>query len=63
MDVTQFVAVGFVFVLAGGIKGITGMGLPTVAVSLLGLWMSPAQAATLLVAPSLITNIAQCRGP
>lgn len=32
------------------------MGLPTVAVSLLGLWMAPAQAAALLVAPSLATN-------
>lgn len=52
-----------VFVAAGAVKGVTGMGLPTVAVSLLGLWMSPAQAAALLVLPSLVTNIAQCRGP
>ena len=55
-------AVAAVFVIAGGVKGITGMGLPTVAVSLLGLWMAPAQAAALLVAPSLATNVAQCRG-
>jgi len=54
---------GVVFVLAGGVKGITGMGLPTVAVSLLGLWMTPLQAAALLVMPSLATNIAQCLGP
>lgn len=52
-----------VFVLAGGVKGVTGMGLPTVAMSLLGLWMPPVQAAALLVIPSLATNIAQCRGP
>lgn len=38
------------------------LGLPTVAVSLLGLWMAPVQAAALLVAPSLATNMAQCRG-
>jgi uncharacterized membrane protein YfcA len=63
MDVVQTLSVGVVFVLAGGVKGITGMGLPTVAVSLLGLWMSPAQAAALLVAPSLATNVAQCQGP
>ena len=55
--------IGAVFVLAGGVKGVTGMGLPTVAVSLLGLWMAPVQAAALLVAPSLATNVAQCRGP
>lgn len=63
MEVLQGLAIGSVFVLAGGVKGITGMGLPTVAVSLLGLWMAPAQAAALLVAPSLATNVAQCRGP
>jgi len=51
-----------VFAIAGAVKGITGMGLPTVAVSLLGLWMPPAQAAALLVLPSLATNVAQCRG-
>jgi uncharacterized protein len=63
MDGWQMLALGGVFVLAGGVKGITGMGLPTVAVSLLGLWMAPVQAAALLVAPSLATNVAQCRGP
>jgi uncharacterized membrane protein YfcA len=63
MDAPQVAAMGVVFVLAGGVKGITGMGLPTVAVSLLGLWMTPLQAAALLVTPSLLTNIAQCLGP
>lgn len=52
-----------VFVIAGMVKGITGMGLPTVAVSLLGLWMAPVEAAALLVLPALATNLAQCRGP
>jgi len=60
---TPWLAIGLVFILAGGVKGITGMGLPTVAMSLLGLWMAPAQAAALLVMPSLVTNIAQCQGP
>ena len=62
MDGLHALGVGVAFVLAGCVKGITGMGLPTVAVSLLGLWMAPAQAAALLVAPSLATNVAQCRG-
>lgn len=63
MDTWQAPVIGAIFLLAGGVKGITGMGLPTVAVSLLSFWMAPAQAAALLVMPSLVTNIAQCRGP
>jgi uncharacterized membrane protein YfcA len=63
MNKLQALMVFAVFFLAGGVKGVTGMGLPTVAVSLLGFWMSPVQAASLLVVPSLATNAAQCRGP
>lgn len=63
MDTLQLSMVVVVFVLAGGVKGVTGMGLPTVAMSLLGLWMPPVQAAALLVIPSLATNVAQCCGP
>lgn len=63
MDLLQLVLIVGVLVLAGGVKGVTGMGLPTVGMSLLGLWMAPLQAASLLVVPSLATNVAQCRGP
>ena len=59
----EFLCVAAVFVLAGLVKGVTGMGLPTVSVSLLALWMAPPAAAALLVMPSLMTNLAQCRGP
>jgi uncharacterized membrane protein YfcA len=45
-----------VFTLAGLVKGTIGLGLPTVAVGLLGLIMPPAEAAALLVVPSLVTN-------
>jgi uncharacterized membrane protein YfcA len=45
-----------VFILAGVVKGAIGLGLPTVAVGLLGLVMPPAEAAALLVIPSLVTN-------
>ncbi|HVY07690.1 MAG TPA: sulfite exporter TauE/SafE family protein [Burkholderiales bacterium] len=48
-----------VFLLAGWIKGVVGMGLPTVAMGLLGLVMAPVQAAALLVIPSLVTNVWQ----
>lgn len=47
------------FVLAGLVKGVTGMGLPTVAMGLLGALLSPPLAAALLIAPSLVTNIWQ----
>ena len=51
-----------VFVLAGLIKGVVGMGLPTISMALLVLLMSPAQAAALLILPSLMTNLWQA-GP
>jgi uncharacterized membrane protein YfcA len=51
--------IGLAFVLAGLVKGVVGMGLPTVAMGLLGLAMAPAQAAALLVVPSLATNVWQ----
>lgn len=44
------------FVLAGFVKGVIGLGLPTIAVGILGVVMSPAQAAALLVVPNLVTN-------
>ncbi|QGZ41394.1 hypothetical protein IP92_00330 [Pseudoduganella flava] len=47
------------FLLAGLVKGVTGMGLPTVAMALLGLVMPPLQAAAILVVPSLLTNVWQ----
>jgi len=50
-----------VFVLAGLVKGVIGLGLPTVAMALLALGMSPAEAAALLLVPSLLTNVWQCR--
>src|SRR5215475_14424072 len=59
----ETLAIAAVFALAGTVKGITGMGLPTIGVTLLGLWMAPDAAAALLVMPGLATNIAQCRGP
>lgn len=48
-----------VFLLAGIIKGIIGLGLPTVAMGLLALSMPPASAAALLLIPSLVTNLWQ----
>src|SRR5262245_16991147 len=59
-DMTFVLALaGFAFVLAGFVKGVLGQGLPTVAVGLLSLIMSPGEATALLVFPALITNFCQ----
>lgn len=60
----ELALIAFAFFLAGAVKGVLGLGLPTVAVGLLGLTMPVAQAAALLVIPSLVTNVWQAaRGP
>ncbi|CAH0147033.1 MULTISPECIES: sulfite exporter TauE/SafE family protein [Stenotrophomonas] len=45
-----------VFLLAGVVKGVTGMGLPTVAMGLLGGALSPVAAASMLFIPTFVTN-------
>ena len=51
--------IAFTFFLAGIVKGVTGMGLPTVAMGILGAITSPVSAASLLVIPSFVTNFWQ----
>ncbi len=60
-DVTAIAQMLVVFVLAGLVKGVVGLGLPTVSMALLALSMTPAHAAALLVVPSLVTNVWQLR--
>lgn len=50
---------GAIFLLAGLVKGVIGMGLPTVAMGLLALALPPAEAAAIVVVPSLATNLWQ----
>jgi uncharacterized membrane protein YfcA len=47
------------FLLAGFVKGVIGLGLPTVSMGLLTLVMAPAKAASLLIVPSFVTNVWQ----
>ncbi len=54
-----WILIGGTFLLAGLVKGVIGMGLPTVAMGLLALVLPPAEAAALLVIPSLVTNVWQ----
>jgi hypothetical protein len=59
IDVQLWMICGGVLLLAGFVKGVIGLGLPTISVGLLGLVMTPLQAAALLVIPNLVTNIWQ----
>ena len=60
MDSLPFLAAtAGAYLLAGFVKGVIGLGLPTVAIGMLGLMMTPAQAAAILVVPSLVTNVWQ----
>jgi uncharacterized protein len=52
-----FVAVAYL--LAGTVKGVIGLGLPTVSIGILTLVLSPAEAAAVLIVPSFATNIWQ----
>ena len=59
MNLAGLVPPTLIFLLAGFVKGMIGLGLPAVSVGLLGLLMAPAQAASLLVVPSTVTNVWQ----
>jgi len=59
MDGLLIALVVLSYPLAGFVKGVIGMGLPTVAMGLLAAVITPAQAAAILVGPSLATNVWQ----
>src|SRR5258708_8766273 len=56
---SHVLVVALTFFLAGIVKGVAGMGLPTVAMGVLSAIMSPVGAASLLVIPSFVTNFWQ----
>ena len=49
----------FAFLLAGFIKGVLGLGLPTVAMGLLAVTMPPGRALAIVIVPAIITNVWQ----
>lgn len=51
--------IALVFTLAGVVKGVIGLGLPTISMGLLATVMSPLHAATILILPSFATNVWQ----
>jgi uncharacterized protein len=53
-----------VFLLAGFIKGVIGLGLPPVSMGLLAVAMPPTHALAIVIVPGILTNIWQtCGGP
>ncbi|NEW91435.1 sulfite exporter TauE/SafE family protein [Rhodopseudomonas sp. BR0M22] len=59
LSIPLLLAVFATFFVAGLVKGVTGMGLPTVAMGVLGALISPIAAAGLLLVPSFVTNVWQ----
>src|SRR6201990_2180376 len=55
----RVLVVALTFFVAGFVKGVAGMGLPTVAMGVLSAVMTPVSAASLLVIPSFVTNFWQ----
>src|SRR3954454_2192230 len=53
------VLIAAVFALAGFIKGVIGLGLPTVSMGLLAVAMPPGQALAIVIVPAIVTNIWQ----
>ena len=59
MDWFSITIVMLTFLLAGGVKGVVGLGLPTVSVALLSAAFGIEAALPLLVIPSFVTNVWQ----
>lgn len=58
-DITVILAVTGTFLLAGMVKGVIGLGLPTVSLALLTVGFDLPGAMALLLVPSLVTNLWQ----
>lgn len=55
----MLILIAAVFALAGFVKGVIGLGLPTVSMGLLAVTMTPVQALTIVIVPAVVTNIWQ----
>ena len=59
MNATMLAMSQAVFLLAGFVKGVIGLGLPTVSMGLLAVTMPPSHALAIVIVPAIITNIWQ----
>lgn len=57
--VETLAVIGATFLLAGIVKGVVGLGLPTVALSLLTLLIGLKEAIAIVLVPALVTNVWQ----
>ena len=55
----MLILVAAAFLLAGFIKGVIGLGLPTVSMGLLAVTMPPSHALAIVIVPAIVTNIWQ----
>ncbi|MCD0417136.1 sulfite exporter TauE/SafE family protein [Rubrivivax sp. JA1024] len=59
MTVSFLFVIAAVFAFAGFIKGVIGLGLPTVSIGLLAIAMPPSHAVAIVIVPAIVTNIWQ----
>jgi uncharacterized membrane protein YfcA len=59
MSISLLIFIAAVFLLAGFVKGVIGLGLPTVSMGLLAVAMAPAHALAIVIVPGILTNIWQ----
>lgn len=59
MSHSLLIFIAAVFLLAGFVKGVIGLGLPTVSMGLLAVLMAPAHALAIVIVPAVLTNIWQ----
>ncbi len=59
MSDSLLIFIAAAFLLAGFIKGVVGLGLPTVAMGLLAVTMPPSRALAIVIVPAIVTNIWQ----
>ncbi|MYE82622.1 MAG: sulfite exporter TauE/SafE family protein, partial [Gammaproteobacteria bacterium] len=58
-DAATILAIAGTFLLAGAVKGVIGLGLPTVSLAVLAVALDLPTAMALLLAPSFVTNVWQ----
>ena len=59
LPVELIIFVSLVYILAGFVKGVVGVGLPTISLAMLAIFLGLKEAILILLAPSLITNLVQ----
>jgi uncharacterized membrane protein YfcA len=59
MSEPLLILIATAFLLAGFVKGVIGLGLPTVSMGLLAVTMPPSRAIAIVIVPAVVTNIWQ----